>query len=212
MKPQVDLSLYLVTDSSMCTKMGFVDMVSAAVKGGVTLVQMREKHASTREFVEKARRVKALLDERSIPLLINDRVDVALAVGAAGVHIGQSDMRYNDVRRLMGPDAIVGLTIDTDEQVQSAQDLDVDYLGIGPVFATATKADHSIPLGMDGFARRRTMSRHRCVAIGSVNAENSGELIRKGADGIAVVSAICASGNPEQAARTLVESIQKARE
>ncbi len=208
---QFDLSLYLVTDSAMCAEKGLEYVVSEAVEGGVTLVQLREKYASTREFVALASRLKGILDDKGVPLLINDRVDVALAVGAAGVHVGQSDMTVGDVRRLMGPEAIVGLSMDTDKQVAEAESLEVDYLGLGPIFATKTKKDHSEILGYEGFVRRRTMSSHPCVAIGSVTVSSAGELMRAGADGVAVVSAICKAEDPREAARMLRATVDKSR-
>ncbi|WP_147819655.1 thiamine phosphate synthase [Salidesulfovibrio onnuriiensis] len=210
-RPSVDLSLYLVTDSAMCVQRGLEAVVAEAVEGGVTLVQLREKHAATREFIDLAARLKAVLDGKGVPLLINDRVDVALAVGAAGVHVGQSDMRVRDVRRLLGRDAIVGLTMDTDEQVREAETLDVDYLGLGPIFPTATKEDHSEVLGYDGFIRRRNLSRHPCVAIGSVTEACAADLMRAGADGVAVVSAICRAEDPREAARRLRRAVEEAR-
>lgn len=210
-RPNFDLSLYLVTDSAMCAERGLETVVAEAVDGGATLVQLREKHAATRDFIDLAARLKTILDGRGVPLLINDRVDVALAVDAAGVHVGQSDMRVEDVRRLLGREALVGLTMDTDEQVREAEALDVDYLGLGPIFPTATKEDHSEVLGFEGFSRRRNMTRHPCVAIGSVTEACAADLVRSGADGVAVVSAICRAEDPREAARRLRRAVEEAR-
>lgn len=211
MNKHFDLSLYLVTDSAMCAEQGVETVVAEAVAGGVTLVQLREKRAGTRDFVQLAGRLKTLLAEQNVPLLINDRVDIALAVGAAGVHVGQTDMPVPDARRLLGPDAIIGLSMDLDEQVVEAEALDVDYLGLGPVFPTMTKADHSEVLGVEGFLRRRSMSGHPCVAIGSVTAASVPELMRAGADGVAVVSAICKAENPRRAAHELRQAVEASR-
>jgi thiamine-phosphate pyrophosphorylase len=206
-----DCSLYLVTDSGMCSAMGLERMVTEAVAGGVTMVQLREKHASTREFLDKARALQAILQPQGVPLLINDRVDIALAVNAAGVHLGQSDMPCHVARQLLGPEAIIGLTVDTDEQAVATESMDADYLGVGPVFETSTKPDHSPVLGVDGFTRRRALSSRPCVAIGSVRAEHAHTLLDAGADGLAVVSALCAAGDPRQAARELREAVESFR-
>jgi thiamine-phosphate pyrophosphorylase len=206
-----DCSLYLVTDSGMCSAMGLERMVAEAVAGGVTMVQLREKHASTREFLDKARALQAILQPQGVPLLINDRVDIALAVNAAGVHLGQSDMPCHVARQLLGPEAIIGLTVDTDEQAVATESMDADYLGVGPVFETSTKPDHSPVLGVDGFTRRRALSSRPCVAIGSVRAEHAHTLLDAGADGLAVVSALCAAGDPRQAARELREAVESFR-
>jgi thiamine-phosphate pyrophosphorylase len=167
-------------------------------------VQVREKTASTREVLNQALALKPVLASAGIPLIINDRVDIALAAGADGVHLGQSDMPYDTARRLMGPDAIIGLSVETWADVKAAQNLDVDYLGVSPVFATPTKTDTQSPWGLDGLARIRAYSRHSLVAIGGLNAANAKEIIQAGADAVAVVSAICSAEDPFTAARNLV--------
>jgi thiamine-phosphate pyrophosphorylase len=168
-------------------------------------VQLREKEASTREFLKLAGRLKALLDPMGVPLVINDRVDIALASGAAGVHVGQSDMPWRDVRRLMGPEAIVGLSVDTLAQAAEAENEGavVDYLGVGPVFATATKPDAGAPLGLDGFAEFFKVTQKPLVAIGAVTERNAEALFRLGAAGVAVVSALCAAKSPRETAARL---------
>ena len=198
-----DWSLYLVTDRRLAGERPLEDVVLAAVRGGVTAVQLREKQATTREYVSTARRLKALLAPLGVPLIINDRVDVALAAGADGVHVGQSDMDYKDVRRIAGPDFLVGLSVETMEQAQAAENLDADYLGVSPIFSTPTKTDTGEAWGIEGLTALRARSRHVLVAIGGINSSNAREVIRAGADGIAVVSAICAAPDPEAAAREL---------
>lgn len=206
-----DCSLYLVTDSGMCSGMGLERLVAEAVAGGVTMVQLREKHACTREFLEKAQALQTILQPLGVPLLINDRVDIAMAVNAAGVHLGQSDTPCHVARELLGPEAIIGLTVDTDEQTVATESMDADYLGVGPVFETNTKPDHSPVLGVNGFTRRRALSTRPCVAIGSVRAEHAQSLLEAGADGLAVVSALCASEKPRQAAQELREAVESFR-
>ena len=212
MKRAVDWSLYLVTDRALAGARPLADVVGAAVRGGVTAVQLREKECATREFVELARALKAALAGSRVPLLINDRVDVALAAGADGVHVGQSDMEHRDVRRLMGPDALLGLSVETLEQARAAEGLDVDYLGVSPVFPTPTKTGFKSAWGLAGIAAARAASRHVLVGIGGISAANAAEALRAGLDGIAVVSAICASPEPETAARELRRAIARVRE
>jgi thiamine-phosphate pyrophosphorylase len=198
-----DWRLYLVTDRRLAGERPIEDVALAAVRGGVTAVQLREKAAATREYVTMARRLKALLAPFGVPLIINDRVDVALAAGADGVHVGQSDMAYADVRRLVGPHFLVGLSVETMQQAQAAEDLDADYLGVSPIFSTPTKPDTAEAWGIEGLTALRARSRHVLVAIGGINSSNAREVIQAGADGIAVVSAICAAPDPEAAAREL---------
>ncbi len=202
--------VYLVTDEALCNERGLDAVVAAAVEHGVGYVQLREKHAATRDFVETAIRIQRLLRPHSVPLIINDRIDVALAVGADGVHVGQDDMPPGVARRLMGPYAIIGLSVETWEDVEAAQELDVNYLGISPVYATPTKTDTGAPWGLDGVRRIRSYSRHPLVAIGGINASNAADVVHAGADCIAVVSAICAAPDPGAATRELAMMIDKA--
>lgn len=210
MKSPCDWRLYLVTDRDLMRRRPIESVVEAAVRGGVTLVQLREKNCSTRDFVQLARELKRLLTPLGVPLIVNDRVDVALAAAAEGVHIGQHDMDYRSARKLLGPDAIIGLSIETVEQARSADSLDVDYLGVGPVFPTATKSDAAPSLGLAGLARVRAISRHPIVAIGGIGAGNVRRVVHTGVDGVAVVSAICAADDPERSARELRQSIDAA--
>ncbi len=203
--------LYFVTDSGLCGSRPVADVVLAAIRGGAACVQLREKDAATRAFVEEARMIKEMVAPFRIPLIINDRLDVALAVGADGVHVGQDDMPYEIARRLLGPDAIIGLSVETWADVERAETLAVDYLGVSPIFATPTKTDTKAPWGIDGLARIKAFSRHPLVAIGGLNASNAAAVVAAGADGVAVVSAICASPDPATAARELAEVIRLAR-
>lgn len=197
------LKLYLVTDRELSLGRSLEEVVSEAVKGGVTVVQLREKEASTGEFIELARRLMKLLKPLNIPLIINDRVDVALAVDADGVHIGQSDMSYDDARRLLGPDKIIGLSVESFEDIETANGLDVDYIGISPVYGTPTKTDTAEPFGLEGLRKAVEMSVHPTVAIGGMNAATIGDVMAAGTDGVAVVSAICSAESPRQAAMEL---------
>lgn len=206
-----DLSLYLVTDRPLSGGRDMAWIVREAAAGGVTMVQLREKECSTAEFVQLARELKAALTPLGIPLIINDRVDVALAVDADGVHIGQSDMPYATARKLLGSDKIIGLSVETMDEVIAANALDVDYIGISPVYATPTKTDTLTPFGLDGVDEVMRCSRHRCVAIGGMNRDTVGEVIAHGVEGVAVVSAIVAAPSPREAAAELAGIIRNNR-
>ena len=211
MKIPFDLSLYLVTDRPLSGGRDMACIVREAAAGGVTMVQLREKECSTAEFIALARELKRALSPLGIPLIINDRVDVALAVDADGVHIGQSDMPYDVARRLLGPDKIIGLSVETMEEVIAANALDVDYIGISPVYATPTKTDTLAPFGLEGIEEVMRLSRHRCVAIGGMNRDTIGEVIARGVEGVAVVSAIVAAESPREASEELAAIIRRNR-
>jgi thiamine-phosphate pyrophosphorylase len=196
--------IYLVTDQDLCLGRPLTSVVADAVRAGIACVQLREKNAAFRDFLNQALALKPILTSAGIPLLINDRVDIALAAGADGVHLGQTDMPYEAARRLLGPAAVIGLSVETWEDVVAAQDLDVDYLGVSPIFVTPTKTDTKPPWGLEGLAEIRAYSRHSLVAIGGLNAANALAIIRAGADSVAVVSAICSAKDPFAAARNLV--------
>ena len=200
--------LYLVTDRSLCGHKSLEDVVLQSIKGGVSCVQLREKDISTRLFVSEAQSIRKLLEPYKIPLIINDRIDVALACGAAGVHIGQDDMPYAIARKLLGPKAIIGLSVETWADVEESQKLDVNYIGVSPVFATPTKSDNKGVWGLAGLQKIKAFSRHPLVAIGGLNVSNVRETISAGADSVAVVSAICTAPDPEAAARKLAGIIE----
>ena len=202
--------LYLVTDRGLCGNRSFEDVAQQALVGGAACIQLREKDVSTRFFVEEALKIKGLTARFRVPLIINDRIDVALASGADGVHIGQDDMPYAEARRLMGPKAIIGLSVETWDDVVEAEALDVNYLGVSPVFETPTKADTKGTWGMEGLAKIKAYSRHPLVAIGGLNASNAEAAVMAGADCIAVVSAICAASDPLRACREINDIIQAA--
>jgi thiamine-phosphate pyrophosphorylase len=205
-----DLLVYLVTDRNLCLGRSLEEVVAQAAEGGCTMVQLREKEADTGEFVELARALHKVLKPLSIPLLINDRVDVALAAGVEGVHVGQSDMLAEDVRRIMGPDAIIGLSVETEAELLDAQHRPVDYIGIGPVYPTQTKKDvKGSPWGPDGLRGAVGLSSLPLVAIGGVQRDTARAVAGSGVAGIAVVSAICSAPSPAEATRELVYSMKE---
>jgi len=202
--------LYFVTDRDLCGGKPLEEVVLQSVKGGATCVQIREKNLSTKAFIEEAVRIRDILTPFGVPLIINDRIDVALAVKAAGVHVGQDDMPYEMARTLMGPNAIVGLSVETWEDVERAEKLDCDYLGVSPVFETPTKTDTKGSWGLEGLSKIKAFSRHPLVAIGGLNPDNAKAVVLAGADSIAVVSAICAAPDPFTVSKELHEIIEVA--
>lgn len=211
MRELFDLDLHLVTDRQLTLDRDILDIISAAIKGGISLVQLREKDCSTRDFVELGHAVCRLLKPQNIPFIINDRVDVALAVGADGVHIGQSDMPYAMARQLLGSDAIIGLSVESVGDALVAEKLDLDYLGLSPVFMTPTKNELNYQLGLEGVQEIRKISSHPLIGIGGIHDTNTLSILNAGADGIAVVSAICSAIDPEKAAHGLRQQINQTK-
>ena len=212
MKPEnIDYTLCLVTDRELARGRPMLDIVEAAVCGGVTCVQLREKISSTREFIEQAIAIRDFLRFRDIPLIINDRLDVALAVGADGVHLGQNDMPLAMARSIVKDAMFIGISTNSLEDAVAAEKGGADYLGVGPIYATPTKTDTAPVLGLDGLEKIRKNVKIPLVTIGGMNHRNAAQVIRKGADGIAVVSAIVAAKDPEKVSRDLMNTIQLAK-
>lgn len=209
MKPKnIDYTLCLVTDRELARGRPTSDIVEAAVYGGASCVQLREKIGSTREFIEQALAIRDFLRIRDIPLIINDRLDVALAVGADGVHLGQNDMPLAVARSIVKDAMIIGISANSLEDAVAAEKGGADYLGVGPIYATPTKTDTAPILGLDGLRKIRKNIKIPLVTIGGLNRSNATQVIRNGADGIAVVSAIVGAEDPEKASRDLMNTIQ----
>ena len=208
---RIDYTLYLVTDRALSRGRTNAEIVREAVAGGVTCVQLREKNCGTREFLAEARLVQAVLRGMEVPLIINDRVDVALAAGANGVHLGQQDMSIAEARRLAPPGWLIGVSAESAADAVRAEQEGADYIGASPVFATPTKVDHAPPLGLAGLRAIRAAVKIPVVAIGGIHAGNAQEVIRAGADGLAVVSAIVAAESPRAAATQLCQAIEAGR-
>jgi len=212
MKKDFDLSLYLVLDPLLCRDLGIVETTRAAVAGGATIIQLRDKEASTTAMIETGRALKRILHGTNIRLIVNDDVEAAIAVGADGLHIGQEDMNAADARRMIGPDMILGLSVETEALASSIDVRVVDYAGIGPVFATPTKPDHKQPIGFDGLARIIRLCPVPSVAIGGLKAEHAASVYSTGADGLAVVSAVCGQPDPQAATSIIAKAIKEARQ
>ena len=212
---KVDLRLYALVDPEHAGGRTLAELARLVAQGGATLVQLRDKRGDTRSMVERARAIKAALAPFGVPLLINDRVDVALAAGADGAHVGQDDMVVADVRRLLGRDAIIGLSVKTAAQAEAAPIDLLDYVGIGGVFATTSKDNPDPPIGPAGLARIAAVFHRRAphfplCGIAGIDASNAADAIAAGADGVAVISALSLAADPQAAARTLRASVDAA--
>ncbi|AKU14804.1 thiamine phosphate synthase [Luteipulveratus mongoliensis] len=207
----LDLSLYLVTDTDQCGERGLVCTVRDAIAGGVTTVQLRDPDASDDELVALGLLVRQVLDGTGVPLIVNDRVHLVDAIGADGVHVGQDDIPVEEARSLLGPSAYVGLSVHTLAQLDLArQHTDaIDYIGVGPVWATTSKANHAATIGIDGLRDIVRASPWPCVAIGGITADRASRLRHTGASGVAVISAICAQADAGAAAQGLVHAWQQ---
>lgn len=199
----IDYSLYLVTDRSLSKGRSTAEIVAAAVAGGVSCIQLREKSCGTREFLNEALALQPLLKSRNIPLIINDRLDIALAIEADGVHLGQSDMPIGMARKIAGDSLIIGISAESVDDALRAEQEGADYLGISPVFSTPTKTDIAPPLGLEGVRQIRALVDIPLVGIGGINSDNAESVLAAGADGIAVVSAIVSAADPAGAAKKL---------
>ena len=203
---RVDLRLYAIVDPETSGGHDLADLARAIVAGGVTLVQLRDKISDTRAMVARARAIKAAIG--IVPLLVNDRIDVALAADADGVHVGQEDMAVEDARRLLGPDAIIGLSIKTLAQAAAAPLELIDYVGIGGVYGTTSKSTTSKPIGPEGLKRivdefHRRRPKFPTCGIAGINEKNAAEVIAAGADGVSVISALSLAPDPQAAAQKL---------
>jgi thiamine-phosphate pyrophosphorylase len=208
----MDLSLYLVTDRPLSRGRPLEDIVRAAIAGGVTTIQLREKEASSAEFHELGLTVRELTRAAGVTFIVNDRIDIALACDADGVHVGQDDLPAVTARRLIGPDRILGVTAADREQARQAVADGADYIGCNAVWATPTKTDTGTPLGTAGLRNLVAGTTVPVVAIGGIKTGNAVEVLATGVAGIAVVSAICSADDPESAARELRSIIDTHRD
>ena len=209
---RLDLRLNAIVDPERAGGHQLADLAARCVRGGATLVQLRDKHSETRTLIEAARAIKQSLAPSAVPFVVNDRVDVAMAAGADGVHLGQDDMAVEDARRLLGSHAIIGLSIKSVEEADAARLDLVDYIGSGGVYATSSKQQKNAPIGPIGLARIIAVLRRRApdlpiCGIAGIDASNAAEVIAAGADGVAVISALSLVPSPETAARQLREII-----
>lgn len=205
----IDYRLMLVTDDSIRDDNAFFKILEASIKGGATIIQLREKSCSTLSFYERALKAKKLCQAYNIPLIINDRIDIALAIDADGVHIGQKDIPYQIARTLLSKNKIIGLSVSNIEQATEANKLkDIDYVGISPIFATSTKTKNlDTPIGIEGLKAIRKIFSRPIVSIGGINSYNAAEIIKNGSDGIALISAISKAENPKKESKKIKDII-----
>ncbi|WP_163192303.1 thiamine phosphate synthase [Clostridium thermarum] len=207
-KQDVNYKLYLVTDRGVLGIKDLYKSVEEAILGGVTIVQLREKDISTLDFYREALRIKEITSKYNVPLIINDRLDIALAVNAEGLHIGQDDMPIEVARELLGPDKIIGVSASTVELALRAEEEGADYLGVGAVYATTTKDDVEV-IDHTEVRRIRETVKIPIVAIGGINEYNAGEIMKTGIDGISVISAILGNEDVRRASDRLIEFVRK---
>ena len=198
------LRLVAITDDVEERRATLVDRVEAAVRGGATSVQVRLKTAAPREVVEITR---AIVAKVSVPVIVNDRADIALAAGAAGVHVGEADLPVTAIRRFVPADFIIGASLGSDAELANAKD--ADYVGIGPVFGSESKSDAGIAIGVNGFERLKALVDHPAIAVGGITADRAMQIVVHGAIGVAVINAIFSAADPEQATREIASAIGK---
>ncbi|WP_116786846.1 thiamine phosphate synthase [Flavobacterium psychrotrophum] len=199
--------LYLVVSEEACVDRDILWVTEEAIKGGVDIVQLREKHKTTAEFTSLAIKLKALLDKYNVPLIINDNIQVAMKVNAAGLHVGNSDMAPSHVKELWPECSLLGYSIEYIEQLSGIEVHYANHLGISPVFSTLTKTDTVTEWGLEGIAKICKLTHKPLVAIGNINANNAKAVINAGANCLAVVSAICGADDPRQAAMEIKNQI-----
>jgi thiamine-phosphate pyrophosphorylase len=205
-------ALHVITDESVQDRFSHVDLARLCAEGGADRVQFREKRpCSTRRMVETVRRMREAAEERGARVVVNDRVDVALAAGAAAAHLGWDDLEARVARRLLGEEALIGVTVNGEEEAQRAAALPVDYLGVGPVFGTRSKANPAPVLGLDGLRDIVRRVGKPVIAVGSITAERVGEVLDTGARGVAVLSAVVGDPDPREATRRLREALEAGR-
>lgn len=196
------LRLVAITDDAEDQRAELVERVAAAVRGGATSVQVRLKTASPREVVEITR---SIMGKVPVPVIVNDRADIALAAGAAGVHVGEADLPVAAIRRFAPPDFIIGASLGSDAELANA--MDADYVGIGPVYGSDSKTDAGAAIGVEGFKRLAALVEHPAVAVGGITAERALQITVNGAAGVAVINAIFRADDPERATRAIADAI-----
>ena len=209
LRSRIDWRLCFIADTEALAGMDVLQMISDAVAGGATIIQMRTKKRDTWEFLEVVMKAAELLRSRKVPLIINDRVDIALACDADGVHLGQTDMPLPYARKILGKKKIIGISVNTLDEARAAEKEGADYLGVGPIFQTSSKIDLPPVLGLEGIGTIREKTKVPILAIGGINVANIADVISAGANGVAVISAIAGSDNPRAAASELIEAIEK---
>ena len=203
--------LHVITDTTLQSRFTHAELAELAIEGGADTVQFRQKHGTTRELVAIAQQMQAVCTRNNVPLIVNDRADIALAVGTTGAHFGQDDMPVSTGRRILPPEAIIGASARTEEKILEAITEGADYIGFGPIYGTSSKPDAEAAKGLERLRRMCDIAACPVIAIGGISVETAGEVIRAGAHGIAVISAVCAHSEPNIATQTLLNEIQGAK-
>lgn len=207
----MDLSLYILTDKDLSLGRSDEEVVSEAIRGGATMIQYRYKSGGARRMMDEAVKLRDICRESAVPFIVNDRLDVALASGADGVHLGQDDLDAASARKIAGPDFIIGVSVRTPVECALAQESGADYLAANGIFQTSTKTDFGDPLGIEGLSVICESTELPVVAIGGINSENTARIIRSGADGIAVISHVVGHEDIQGRCASLIASIEEGR-
>ena len=203
--------LHVITDTTIQSRFTHAALARMAIEGGADTIQFRQKDGSTRELVESAQAVQVVCAERGVSLIVNDRADIALAAGAAGTHFGQDDLPITVGRKILPPEMIIGASARTEEKILEAISAGADYIGFGPIYQTSSKPDAEMPKGLEALRRMSEIAQCPVIAIGGITAETAYEVIRAGAHGIAVISAVCGQADPAAATRHLCGEIHRAK-
>ena len=203
--------LHVITDTTLQSRFTHAELAELAIQGGGDTVQFRQKQGTTRELVTTAEAMQKVCEAHKVPLIVNDRADIALAVGAAGAHFGQDDMRVSIGRRILPPEAIIGASARTEEKILEAITEGADYIGFGPIYGTTSKPDAELAKGLERLRRMCDLAACPVIAIGGIGVETAGDVIRAGAYGIAVISAVCAHPEPDVATQNLLNEIHGAK-
>ena len=203
--------LHVITDTTLQSRFTHAELAELAIQGGADTVQFRHKQGTTRELVAKAQAMQKVCEARKVPLIVNDRADIALAVGAAGAHFGQDDMRVSIGRRILPTETIIGASARTEEKILEAITEGADYIGFGPIYGTTSKPDAETAKGLERLRRMCDIAACPVIAIGGIGVETAGEVIRAGAHGIAVISAVCGHPEPDVVTQALLNEIQGAK-
>ncbi|MDE0467257.1 MAG: thiamine phosphate synthase [Candidatus Poribacteria bacterium] len=203
--------LHVITDTTLQSQFTHAELAELAIKGGADTVQFRQKHGTTRELVAIAQQMQTVCTRHNVPLIVNDRADIALAVSATGAHFGQDDMPVSIGRRILSPEAIIGASARTEEKILEAITESADYIGFGPIYGTSSKPDAEEAKGLERLRRMCDIAACPVIAIGGIRVETAGEVIQAGAHGIAVISAVCTHPEPDIATQALLNEIQGAK-
>jgi thiamine-phosphate pyrophosphorylase len=203
--------LHVITDTMLQSRFTHAELAQLAIEGGADTVQFRQKHGTTRELIATAQSMQAVCAKHNVPLIVNDRADIALAVGATGAHFGQDDMPVSIGRQILSAEAILGASARTEEKILAAISEGADYIGFGPIYGTSSKPDAETAKGLERLRRMCDIAACPVIAIGGIGIQTAGEVIQAGAHGIAVISAVCAHPEPQVATQALLNEIQEAK-